>query len=487
MKLSQLQAISDELQTLLGGRLQGLRQHGPAQFSLELYRGQKNLVWLDLSRPHPVCHLIDELPPALSPNSLTLALRHRLDGARLNEIDQPADERILRWHWQTPGSEARFTLLLELSGRHGNLFLLDASDIVLQQLYPDHSRRGLRRGLAYALPEPRPLPLQTDPLQLASLPADGSRSRALAAAIKPEQALAQQRQQIARGLTALDRQVARARARIDRLLLDIKGLDDAGPWQRRGELLQGAYGQVDKGAKQVTVIDYFDPQQASVTIPLDPAKDLPANIRRCFQRSRKLERAAEWALDQLDAAEARLAELEALQAELSQLALPDGLAQPELLAPEVLARYEALIPPRQARHAQAGKRKPFREFLSLSGQRILVGRSARNNEALTFGLARGNDLWLHVRDGPGSHVIVALAKGQTVHPETLLDAATLALHYSEAKQPQAEVSYTPRKQVMRVKGGKAGLVQLSSFKTLYLRLEPERLARLLSRKEDEWT
>ena len=85
-----------------------------------------------------------------------------------------------------------------------------------------------------------------------------------------------------------------------------------------------------------------------------------------------------------------------------------------------------------------------------------------------------------MRGTPGSHVIVPLDKGREIPQETLLDAASLALHYSKMRSATAaDITYTPRKFVSKPKGAKPGLVQVRREKVLRLRREPARLARLL--------
>jgi predicted ribosome quality control (RQC) complex YloA/Tae2 family protein len=109
-----------------------------------------------------------------------------------------------------------------------------------------------------------------------------------------------------------------------------------------------------------------------------------------------------------------------------------------------------------------------------------VGRNARHNDTLTFHVARGNDLWLHARGQTGSHVVVPAFPPDGSDNETLLDAAELARHFSAARdEPVAEVSATSCKYVRRA--GKApGAVTYSQERTIQLRREPGRLARLLA-------
>jgi predicted ribosome quality control (RQC) complex YloA/Tae2 family protein len=127
---------------------------------------------------------------------------------------------------------------------------------------------------------------------------------------------------------------------------------------------------------------------------------------------------------------------------------------------------------------------PFRRFTSSDGLMIYVGKNARENDELTFGLAKSDDLWLHARGTPGSHVVVRLEKGADVPPETLRDAATLALLYSDLKKSgKGDIIYTRRKWVKKAKGQAPGAVTVSQEKSVFVALDKTRLARLKERSE----
>jgi predicted ribosome quality control (RQC) complex YloA/Tae2 family protein len=117
---------------------------------------------------------------------------------------------------------------------------------------------------------------------------------------------------------------------------------------------------------------------------------------------------------------------------------------------------------------------------------IFVGRNARENDELTFGLAKSDDLWLHARGTPGSHVIVRLGKGTDPPVETLRDAATLALLYSDLKKSgKGEVVYTRRKWVKKARGQAPGAVTITQEKSLHVSLDKTRLDALKVRSAGE--
>jgi predicted ribosome quality control (RQC) complex YloA/Tae2 family protein len=109
----------------------------------------------------------------------------------------------------------------------------------------------------------------------------------------------------------------------------------------------------------------------------------------------------------------------------------------------------------------------LRRYLSSDGYEVLVGRTARDNDQLTFKVARPNDLWLHAGDYPGSHVIVRNSSRTEIPQRTIIEAAQLAAKFSQAsKDSKVAIHYTRRKFLTKPKGAAPGLVRLSTFKTI---------------------
>jgi predicted ribosome quality control (RQC) complex YloA/Tae2 family protein len=146
------------------------------------------------------------------------------------------------------------------------------------------------------------------------------------------------------------------------------------------------------------------------------------------------------------------------------------------------ARVKTLI----GRRSGETRRGPFRRFMSSDGLPIFVGRNAKENDELTFGLAKSDDLWLHARGAPGSHVVVRLGKGTDPPPETIRDAATLALLYSDLKKSgKGEVIYTRRKWVKKAKGQAPGAVIVTQEKSMHVNLDKTRLDAMKTRSSGE--
>jgi len=116
--------------------------------------------------------------------------------------------------------------------------------------------------------------------------------------------------------------------------------------------------------------------------------------------------------------------------------------------------------------------------------RIIVGRTATENDTLLRKKVRGNDWWFHARDWPGAYVFVKAQAGKSLPLETMLDAATLAVHFSRGKTSgQGDVYYTQVKYLRRAKGAKKGTVLPTQEKNLHIKLDPERIERLKAGEE----
>jgi predicted ribosome quality control (RQC) complex YloA/Tae2 family protein len=214
-------------------------------------------------------------------------------------------------------------------------------------------------------------------------------------------------------------------------------------------------------ASEICVPNHYASPGSFITIPVDPAKSLQTNAETYFKLGRKAQRGAKLLASRLKELEAQVAQKQAeLLSIVSARDLPD-LEKLDHAAAEPSSSRKASCPSQGA-----GKRRP-RSYLSSDGYEILVGQSAANNEDLTFRLANTSDIWLHVGDYSGSHVVIRNPSRQTLPHNTLVQAAALAAFYSSArKQPKVEVRYTERKFVHKVKGAAAGLVRLQQFKSI---------------------
>jgi hypothetical protein len=300
-----------------------------------------------------------------------------------------------------------------------------------------------------------------------------------------EGAILARRQAIAR---AIGRAGARVARRIEAVRGDLGRIGAADDVAARAALFVAEAARAPRGAARLVVTDWSTGEPLPVELPLDPARSAREQVEAMFKRARRLKlgRAiAERRLHEAEAMATRLADAAAQVAGAPVEAL-DGVVQAaRAAAPRDFALADAGAGQgRGASAAKAAPSRPYRTFAAEGGARILVGKGAASNDGLTFHVGRPHDLWLHAKGRTGAHVIVPLPKNQSCPGEVLVDAAHLAAHFSEAREEAVvEVQHTPRRYLRKPKGSAPGLVLVDREKVLVLRVERERLARLLAAEE----
>lgn len=283
-----------------------------------------------------------------------------------------------------------------------------------------------------------------------------------------------------RGLRAHAKRLARRREAVEH---DLERIDDVARLQRIGRMLLAQGSKIPKGAAKATLEDWEE--GGTLEIELDPALPAKPQAEGFFAKAKRIARGEGlmWArLEEtqraLDATRALEAEVDA--AETVTLALLEGW----MTAAQVLGIVMKESLPRSGR-TQKPPRLPYIEYVDAKGHRVLVGRGARDNDELTQRVAKPNDLWLHARGVPGAHVVVPLARGAACPTELLVDAATLAAWHSDARgQDLVEITWTEKRYVRKPRHSPTGRVTLDREKVMALRVEADRLARVLAARRE---
>lgn len=401
-------------------------------------------------------------------------LRAHLQGARIDHIEQIQGDRIVQLVLTT--KEGPCTLVAELTGKTSNLLVLDDTGRIRRdlngvvkdrvgQLYVPPAHQQRERAAADHARFSQNIPESPFPLS-AAIEAHYHQAEAASVVETVRNARA--------GI--LRKSIKKLRRRIEAWHEDLAKAEKYKAYARYGELIKANLGTIRKGQTDVAVVDYFDEELPNLTIPLDQTKTPQGNMDDYFRKHRK-HLAAERELH--PRIEEGQKELEILCQELT--AIEQGTWQPPE-KPHLIMRERILSRTGGGRGRQEERQGPFRRFTSSDGLMIYVGKNARENDELTFGLAKSDDLWLHARGTPGSHVVVRLEKGADVPSETLRDAATLALLYSDLKKSgKGDIIYTRRKWVKKAKGQAPGAVIVTQEKSLHVSLEKKRLDALKSR------
>lgn len=410
-------------------------------------------------------------------------LQKDLVGATLWDVVAAPGERRCELRFRTATGDRR--LVIELFGARGLWALLDAEGraVALSRAVAT-AVRTLEPGDRYAPPPAAAEPREATAVRFAPpvLAAIDAHYRPLdeAAAATAE-------------LDGLRRAAARARqkaqAKVDGIGAQLADAGRAAALREQADLMLAYAHTVARGAASMRVPDPARDGEER-TIALDPSKPVVVQSQQLYDKARRLDDGREQAAARIALARADLAALAVVADALATLdaSAPDLAAALAPLRAE-LQRLGAMPKPPPPQRAPGEKKPPrdatrgenVRRFVSAEGYPIWVGRNNEQNDRLTMQLANGNDLWLHVGGGrPGSHVVVRLPKGKTASLETLLDAATLAVHFSKARgERRIDVVYTPKKHVRKPKGLPAGAVVPAQTKTITVLQDDVRLRRLL--------
>lgn len=273
----------------------------------------------------------------------------------------------------------------------------------------------------------------------------------------------------------------------NRLKQNLKGknkfleeLDKALSWgkvQHEAELLQSNLYKIKKGMIKICVNDWTQ-DHAEVEILLDPTLSPPEEVSKRFQKSKKLKRGVEPLNRQYEKSCKNVEKTTLLLHQLQEIKSVEELQvfcqKNDLpLTKETPRKYPKTVPS-----------LPYREFMTSAGLQIWVGKSAKENDQLTFTYAKGLDYWLHAHGVPGSHVVLHLGAHKEPDEDSLKDAIQAALFYSKAKKSQeGEVCITQCKYVRRFGKKQPGKVQITAHRIVYARIDLNRLKNLKEREK----
>jgi predicted ribosome quality control (RQC) complex YloA/Tae2 family protein len=477
---------------LTGHRVQGVVQPDAERVVLEVYGrdavGTARRRQLCLcARPGVARVSLLESPPPAPPRPPAFAqyLRAHVVGARLAGARVRDGDRVLALELATAEGPAQ--LVLGIPGRRPNVWLLGADERVAASLRPPaDSRPELRVGEPW-----RPSPGRPPASGEERFPglAGEALLRAIEASYADREREAEQAGSRARIEHALRREARRLDRKLEKIAEELACAHEAAGLGRAGELLKGALARVRRGASEVVVPDPATGE--AVRIELDPALGPAQNLERLFARQRKAVRGLARAGALHDEARAARERVAALEAELGACgddpaALAEFAARPEvaaLVAREAPAPQRARPQPVSLRLGgrEIPRRLAPRRYRASGDLEIWVGRSDEGNDFLTTRLAAGRDLFFHVEDTPGSHVILRTGGRADPPVEAVLEACELAVHFSKLRAADpVDVHVVPIKDVRKPKGAKPGLVFVSGGRSVRLRRSPARLERLLA-------
>jgi predicted ribosome quality control (RQC) complex YloA/Tae2 family protein len=458
---------------LAGCLVQEVHQPAHDRIVLDLFRPRavasaspRLSLLVSLSNRFPRLHAISvPLPNPPKPPRFAMFLRAHVKGGRIVSAGQVAGERVVRL--DVARGDERLALWIRMWASAANFLVTDADGVILDAFYR-RPKRGETSGGRYAGPEPRaargPADGAAREYAIRDLPGDGSFNERLERHFRDLETATDQESlasEVDAALAMREAKLAATLAKLERRLAEYENVDR---FRELGEMLTSSLHRMTKGDRWLRTEDWFH-DGTTTEIELNPALSPAENAEAYYERYRKARDGLDRVRGDIAALRRSVAEVEAERARLS--------ASPEL--DDIRQARKAAVRPRAP---AAGSDVPGLVFTS-PPYRILVGRSAKENDELLRRHVRGNDWWLHCRDYPGAYVFVKVPAGKSPPLSTLLDAANLALHFSRAKNAGAgDVYYTQVKHLRRAKNGPKGLVLPTQEKNLRVKLDPARIERL---------
>jgi predicted ribosome quality control (RQC) complex YloA/Tae2 family protein len=272
------------------------------------------------------------------------------------------------------------------------------------------------------------------------------------------------RQRISQGIRNNKKRLEGKLSKLTRLLADS---GDATRYREWAELLTVNIQSIRRGMTSITVTNLFDKDQQEISIPLQNSAKPSVNIDRLFKKYRKL-------TDGVAASKKQVSEIDEELDKLRQYRdqLDDATDLTALFKLERILLKRDILKPRKKRksshRSEPEERFNPRAFSTSAGEIMLVGRNNRENEYVTFVVAKKYDIWFHSQQTPGSHVILQLAdKTKPPSQESIIEAAQTAAYFSQARtSSKVPVIFTEVRHLQKIKGAMPGKVKYTRIKSI---------------------
>lgn len=517
-----LHHMTAELQPLVGGRIQKINQPFDQELVLTVRSAGKSHKLL-LSA-HPVFGRVQltktDFQNPQNPNNFVMILRKYLAGAFIEQIEQVGNDRQIIFHISTKdeiGDSLKIALITEIMGKHSNIILLEKTsqkniESIKHIGFSQNQYRTILPGSTYIAP---PLntaidpfkatdeeifeALQTEQLQqklqgigrdsknaLEGLsvkefkeklltvtpsiyPNDTFSSIKLADEFVSFDSLSEMldtyyadkaerdrvKQVAASVIKKIQNELKKNRDKLKKQERELLATDNAEIFRQKGELLNTFLNQVPNDKTSVTLENYYTNEP--IEIALNPALSPVQNAQRYFHRYQKLKQAVKFLGEQIAKTKETIHYLESVEsnlenADVAEIAdIREELIQTGYIKQKYRNKKQKMLPPEK--------------YQAEDGTIILVGKNNLQNEQVSFKLSRRGDLWFHVKDIPGSHVLIT--GNANPSDETITFAGELAAYFSKARYSNlVQVDVLDVKKLHKPTGTAPGFVTYDREKTI---------------------
>lgn len=257
---------------------------------------------------------------------------------------------------------------------------------------------------------------------------------------------------------------------------ELKEAENADIYKVKGELLTAYIYMIQKGMESIEVQNFYDPNYENISISLKKNLTPSENSQRYFKKYNKLKTAKKEITSQMSI---NKEEIDYLENILLNIENCENLAELQDIKDELISLgYSKASGKLKSKKEIAKLTTSPHEFMSSDGVKILVGKNNKQNDHLTLRIADPDDIWMHTKNIPGSHVIIKCA-GKEVSEQTIYEGAMLAAYFSKSKMSsQVPVNYTKKKHVKKPSGSKPGMVIYETNSTMYVTPTEEMVASL---------
>ncbi|AZB42881.1 fibronectin/fibrinogen-binding protein [Bacillus sp. FJAT-42376] len=270
----------------------------------------------------------------------------------------------------------------------------------------------------------------------------------------------------------LQNELKKNKSKIKKLHKSLLDAEDAEKYQLYGELLTANLYSIQRGDKQAEVINYYDENESTVSIQLSPQKTPSENAQSYFIKYQKAKKSVNHIEEQLKLADEEIRYLDNLLQQIESASPRDLEEIREELQDGGYMKKKALKKGKKAKTVLP----VLEQYHSTDGIQILVGKNNKQNEYLTNRVAARDDVWLHTKDIPGSHVVI---KSRTPSEDTILEAANIAAYFSKARSSgSVPVDFTLVRHVKKPSGSKPGFVIYDHQQTVFVTPDPDLVKRL---------
>lgn len=255
--------------------------------------------------------------------------------------------------------------------------------------------------------------------------------------------------------------------KVVKLKKQLEQAENSEGYRIRGEILNANLAQVKPGMTKISLPNYYD-NNRPIEIKLDAALSPARNGQKYFTRYKKLRDSIKHVKEQIEIANDNLRYFDSIQTAIDN-AEPEDIDQ---ITDELINQGYLKRPQKQKRKKKVTEHN-LNKFRLSSGKTVLVGKNNYQNDWLTLKKANKTDIWFHVKNIPGSHVIL-----QDANPsdDDILEAAEIAAYFSKAKNSaHVQVDYVQDKRVKKPNGARPGFVIYTGQNSIEVTPEKERI------------